>query len=257
MSSRINRQAFVSISFLAGTLAMGLCPAGCSAEESTAQDVGYVPVALPDSGGRSLDAAAESDAAVQPDVSGPDTSATDTSVSDTSTLTDGDAAGQAVSDARVDGNVLPDGASPNPCDAPTTCPTVRDMRTISGDETGPSVAARGYRSEWLKIRVTENNDSMTSRPAMRAKYTLISPPDANFDLYVYMASKNEQTLIECNNVTNSSTSTSPTDIAYTELGDGTFSSDESRNITIEVRFVSGTCRPDAEWNLLVEGNKGQ
>ena len=47
------------------------------------------------------------------------------------------------------------------------------------------------------------------------------------------------------------------DSAHAQWGEtGTFSNgaDDSRTVTVEVRWVSGTCSPTAKWSLTVRGN---
>jgi hypothetical protein len=83
--------------------------------------------------------------------------------------------------------------------------------------------------------------------------TLTSPPGANFDLYVYVPGSDTR---ECSAVSNSSTTTG-FDSAGVEFGEGgTFSngSNDDRTVTVEVRWVSGTCAPGATWTLNVYGN---
>ena len=85
--------------------------------------------------------------------------------------------------------------------------------------------------------------------------TLVSPPGANYDLYVYVPGSDTR---ECSNVTKSSTLSSTTDTASAEFGEGgTFSngSSDDRTVTVEVRHVSGPCTASDQWTLTVNGNQ--
>src|SRR5206468_4927628 len=109
----------------------------------------------------------------------------------------------------------------------------------------------GYESAWYKIHVNEG-DSSPFAAGMSATVQLTSPPGVNFDLFVYESG--DATSIECTTVAGSSTNTGTTDQVHLSWGEsGTFSNgnDDSENLTIEVRPVSGTCAASSTFQLVV------
>ena len=140
------------------------------------------------------------------------------------------------------------------CASPNVCVGATDLGTVSGDTGADVKTAQGSGSQWFKVRVTEN-DSTILALSLQAKAELTSPPGTNFDLHVYVAGSSSGQ--ECSAVTKSSTNPSSPDSASVEFGEsGTLSngSDDSRTVTVEVRWVSGTCAPAAKWSLTVRGN---
>lgn len=112
--------------------------------------------------------------------------------------------------------------------------------------------AQGSGSQWFKVRVSED-DSDVFGVSLLMKAELTSPPGTNFDVFLYLAGGTSGQ--SCSGVSQSSTSTGP-DTAKLEWGEGTISngSDDDRTVTVEVRWVSGTCSPTAKWSLTVRGN---
>ena len=140
------------------------------------------------------------------------------------------------------------------CASPNTCVGATDLGSISGDTGADTKTGQGSGSQWFKVRVTENDNGVFAVPLI-AKAELTSPPGTNFDVYLYVAGSLSGQ--ECSAVSASSTSTSNFDSAKVEFGEsGTFSngSDDSRTVTVEVRWVSGTCSPTAKWSLTVRGD---
>lgn len=152
------------------------------------------------------------------------------------------------SDAGVDAG----GGGGTACASPNTCAASTDLGSISGDTGSGSKTAQGSGSQWFKIRLTEDDSSIDGL-TLATKAELVSPPGTNFDLYMYLAGGGSG--VECSAVTKSSTTTGA-DSASFEWGEGLFSngSSDARNVTVEVRWVSGTCSPTAKWTLTVRGN---
>jgi hypothetical protein len=153
-------------------------------------------------------------------------------------------------DAGTDGG---GGGGGGACASPNTCVGATDLGSISGDTGADTQTAQGSGSQWFKIRVTENDSSLFAVSLM-AKAELTSPPGTNFDVYVYVPGNGTDQ--ECSAVTASSTTTGA-DSAKVEFGEsGTFSNgiDDSRTVTVEVRWVSGVCSPGAKWTLTVRGD---
>ena len=158
--------------------------------------------------------------------------------------------------ARDGGGDAEDGGSiPASCTVPNTCPTAMSMGVVSGDTLAETQSATGITAKWLSVRVGENDHRTLVGRKLSLKVDLASPPGVNFDLFVYV---NEGTdVVECTTATGSSTSTTSADTASITWGEGAIPNgkDDSRTVSIEVRYVSGTCDPSAKWTLNVAGNQ--
>jgi hypothetical protein len=140
------------------------------------------------------------------------------------------------------------------CASPNTCAAATDLGAVSGDTGADTQSAQGTGSQWFKIRVTENDSGIFAVP-LNLHADLSSPSGANFDVYLYVASNGSNQ--ECSAVSASSTNPTTFDTASVQFGEsGTFSngSQDDRTVTVEVRWVSGTCAPGAKWSLTVRGN---
>ena len=163
-------------------------------------------------------------------------------------------------DASSGGDGESDGAGSVACATTNTCAAARDIGTVSGDTSpgtgGNSSPAHGTTSEWLTVRVTEDDNSLGGH-ALGLKVTLASPPSANFDLFLYVDTGGSTTSRACSTVTKSSTHPAgQVDEATVSWGEGSVGngSDDTRVVTIEIRHIAGTCSADAEWNLIAAGN---
>jgi hypothetical protein len=146
------------------------------------------------------------------------------------------------------------GGTTTSCATPNICSSATDLGSISGDTGADVKTASGTGSQWFKIRVTEDDSSVTGL-SLLTRVELVSPPGANFDLFVYLAGGSSGQ--ECATVKSSSTNASGLDTTSTEWGEsGLFSngSDDSRTLSIEVRWVSGTCSAATPWSLTVRGD---
>jgi hypothetical protein len=140
------------------------------------------------------------------------------------------------------------------CASPNTCAAAVDLGAVSGDTGADTQSAQGTGSQWFKIRVTEDDSGVFAWP-LNLRADLSAPSGANFDVYLYVASNVGNQ--ECSAVSASSTNPTTFDTANVEFGEsGTFSngSQDDRTVTVEVRWVSGTCAPGAKWSLTVRGN---
>ncbi|MBX3188089.1 MAG: hypothetical protein KF819_13790 [Labilithrix sp.] len=192
----------------------------------------------------------EVNSAVMPPPSQPPTEEEDAGAGDTDS--GGGAADSGASDAGVDSGSDAGGGGTTSCASPNTCPTSTDLGSVSGDTGAGVKTAQGSTSQWFRVRVTED-DSDVFGISLAMKATLVSPAGTNFDLYLYQGGSST---LECAAVARQSTTTG-TDTASLEFGEsGLLSngSDDSRNITVEVRHVSGTCSPSAKWSLTINGN---
>lgn len=152
-------------------------------------------------------------------------------------------------DAGVDAG--PDGGGSTSCASPNACAAATDLGSVSGDKNADVKTAQGSGSQWFKVKVTEDDSSVIGT-SLRARAELVSPAGTNFDLYTYLGSSGSH---ECSAVSKASTSTGA-DSTTDEWGEGTISngSSDDRWVTVEVRWVSGTCSPSAKWSLTVRGN---
>jgi hypothetical protein len=142
------------------------------------------------------------------------------------------------------------------CAPPTDCTRATDLGAISGDTAGPGVSATGSTSRWLSVLVREDDMGILGVP-LTVTATLTPPAGVNFDLFLYMdAAGTPQTRV-CNGApVASSTKTSGVDMATHAWGEQITSNngDDTRIVSIEVRFVSGLCAPAATWSLTVTGH---
>lgn len=147
-----------------------------------------------------------------------------------------------------------DAPSQATCDSGAVCSAAMDLGTVDGDQGNGTAQASGYESAWYKIHLNEG-DSSVFAAGMSATVQLTSPAGVNFDLFVYESS--DATSIECTTTAGSSTNTGTSDQVHLTWGEsGTFSNnlDDSRNLTIEVRPISGTCAASSMFQLVVYGN---
>ncbi len=168
--------------------------------------------------------------------------------------TDDPDAGPGGNDAGSDGGTKPDGGSTGSCASPNTCASAVNLGQVSGDKGADTQTRQGHTSQWLTVRVTEN-DSDIGGVQLEMTATLTSPPGTNYDLYVYVPSSDT---LECSAVSYQSTSSSTSDSVKAKFGEsGLLSngSSDDRTVTVEVRHVSGTCDPSKQWTLTIEGNK--
>jgi hypothetical protein len=136
---------------------------------------------------------------------------------------------------------------------PATCTTARDLGAISGDTGTASVTAQGTCSDWVRLRVTEN-DGGPFAATMKLTATLISPDKEDFDLFVHVNADSD--VVECATVTGKSElPAGRSDIVKAEWGEqyvGNYS-DDSRTVSVEVRKKTGRCATQP-WALLLQGN---
>jgi len=127
---------------------------------------------------------------------------------------------------------------------------------VSGDTGSQSVTVSGSQPQWVKVRVTEDESGIVGHK-LKVTATLDSPPGENFDVYVYVNTSSDVSL-ECNALAGSSTNAAgAADTVSKSWGEGTIpnGSDDSRNVSIEVRAAAGTtCNPSSTWSLTIQGN---
>lgn len=142
--------------------------------------------------------------------------------------------------ANVDGNMA------NGCEValntnPVCSSSFQTLGTVSGDTGQDSVSVSDIGERWYRLRLTENNDGVVY---LSAQIVLTSPQGSNYDLFVYC--------LACGgSLAGSSISSGSTDVV-TVRWDDDFGADDSADVLIEVRYVSGTS--NANWQLSATGN---
>lgn len=136
----------------------------------------------------------------------------------------------------------------------TTCREPKNLGAIAGDADGAAISAQGSCSEWLRVQVTESSTGVFAS-AMKLKATLISPPEADFDLHVYF--NRDQNTLEC--TTEQDKSELPVarqDVVSVSWGEEytANNSDDQRPVSIEVRAKDPAKCGKGNWVLLLEGN---
>lgn len=120
-----------------------------------------------------------------------------------------------------------------------TCAGATMLGTVRGDAGTDTLTTSGYDEAFFQVQVTE---SVSGGGDIDAQFTLVSPPNTNFDLFV--------TCLACGGATLSSTLTTPTDTV--NIGRADLNGPSSYQVLVEVRwFGSSAC---GDWALTVTGN---
>jgi hypothetical protein len=163
-------------------------------------------------------------------------------------------AGEVPPDSALDGSTDSSlgGAGSTDCRSSDTCATARMLGTVSGDIGHQVLTASGSRAAWFRVRVTED-DGTTGHPT-RVAATLTRPASADFEVLLYVNPDSDIT--ECSATLGTTTTSGNVKQTRAEWGEGTVpnGSDDSRDVAIEVRPLSGTCAPGEVWKLSIEGN---
>ena len=147
-----------------------------------------------------------------------------------------------------------DATAVNTCASTVTCQTAKALMGVSGDTGEDMVSDTGYQSAWDRVRVTEN-DSGTFGVPQAISVTLTSPSTASYGLFVYVNTGSD--VLECMTPNGTPTTSGTTQTLQVTWGEtGTFSNgdDDSRNVSIEVRPLSGSCSAAQPWQLSVTGD---
>jgi hypothetical protein len=137
--------------------------------------------------------------------------------------------------------------------AKNTCETARSVGTISGDTNADKVTTEGTCSEWLKVRVTENQESFVAYP-QKILVTLVPPKGVDLDVEVYVNLTSD--LNECAAVRGSGrTAGDKTEAVPLTWGEEAAANgaEDGRTVNILVK-AKGACN-DQSWSLIVEGNR--
>lgn len=147
-----------------------------------------------------------------------------------------------------------DAGTPTACVSPNACLGATTMTDVSGDTGAGTSRITGTTSQWLKIRVSEDDSGVVGKK-LKLKLTLTSPSSANFDMRVYVPLDGSSQ--KCTGADRMTSATVGPDVASVEWGEGLVANgdDDDRTVTVEVFHVSGTCAAGQTWSLLAEGNK--
>jgi len=156
----------------------------------------------------------------------------------------------------VDAPVTPDvmiDAPVDQCPSAATCQAAPSIGSVSGDTGNAKLTASGYQSAWFRVRVTED-DSDVPGLTLRVGATLTSPPGVDYDVFVYVNEGSD--VVECTTTVGTTTTNGTVNQNHAEWGEGLIpnGSDDSRDVSIEVRPISGACNPATPWQLEIEGN---
>lgn len=155
-----------------------------------------------------------------------------------------------VIDTFVPIDAPPADAPNNSCVSAATCQTAQLLGAVSGDTNNDKLTSAGTQSAWFRVLVTEDEHGFGG-VSLRVAARIVSPPGADFDVFVYL--NPAQKVVECNNQFGQRTSG---DEVKAEWGESTFANnnDDGRDVSIEVRPVSGSCSGSQMWQLEVEGD---
>lgn len=143
---------------------------------------------------------------------------------------------------------------PGSAEPTNTCTTARDLGKLSGDTGSPRASATGTCSEWLRVRVIEN-DASPLGTAMKLRLTL-TPQAHDFDLFAYL-DRTTDTLSCATPIARSESNGLAVEVLELTWGEGTVANtaDDSRTVSILVRSASGSCPTGTGWTLAADGNQ--
>lgn len=244
------RRALVLLALVPAPLLLHAC--GANGDTGDELEFGLDAGLLKDAAG---DARSDASRDAARDGAASDGGANDGAATDAFTDASADAGTDGGGSAAVDAGP-PDAGLPDPCAYPAPCASATSMGSVSGDTGSGFLRATGSTSKWLVVRVTEDDGSIFSHPDIRAKFTLTHDPNTRFDLYVYRSSGTGDR--NCSSVTTTGSRSNTTNVANASLSwsdtYGLGGTDDSRNIVLEVRHVSGPCGAARPWYLDVDGN---
>lgn len=149
--------------------------------------------------------------------------------------------------ARSTADAGTDASSACSYDAPNDCQTALELAPVDGDQNADSRRTSGATSRWFRILVTDSA-AMSGDP-LSFTATLAPAPGADFALFAYDGS------VAGPDCSATPTVGSGTPMIVHEQWDDVFGVDDSRWITLEVRYVGGTgCGTDATWTLTVDAH---
>lgn len=142
------------------------------------------------------------------------------------------------------------GSGGSDCDysPPNTCLTSETLSAVDGDRHSDTRTVEGTTSKWLKVLVSEAVSSFLSFPKLSYKATLVTPPGMDFDLFEYDGT------ISTPSCSGNPKHASGSPEAVTATWGDTLGVDDTRWITLEVRYIAGEMCPSDPWTLTVKGH---
>ena len=140
--------------------------------------------------------------------------------------------------------------------APTnTCETAKDMGTLSGDTASPSLSAKGTCSEWLKLRATEDDNSVFGKQ-LKLAIKLTPPANQDLDLFAFFDPAKDVTSCAAPFATSQNPGAGVAESIALAWGEGAVANgaDEGRTVNVLVLYASGSCSSGEQWSLTVDGN---
>lgn len=136
------------------------------------------------------------------------------------------------------------------CDygSPNICSGSETMSAIAGDKGNDTRIVKGTTSKWFKVQVNEVVSSIISFPQLSYTATLASPAGMDFDLFEYDGTASVPSCAG-----NPKHAMGNPESVSDVWGD-TLNSDDTRWITLEVRYISGEVCPANPWTLTVAGH---
>jgi hypothetical protein len=145
-------------------------------------------------------------------------------------------------------------APPYACTSNDTCAGATSLGSVSGDTGADQLSTTGTRAAWFRVRVTEDEGGFGG-VAEQVHVTLTSPATADFGLFVYVNTGHD--VVECSRTAGTTTTNGKVVQTREQWGETNGfgnGSDDSRDVSIEVRPLSGTCAPDQMWQLSIQGD---
>jgi hypothetical protein len=141
------------------------------------------------------------------------------------------------------------------CSAPTTCALAQGVGSLSGDTNAGVSNHSGDSSEWVKIRITENDSSIVGKTLL-VTATLTVDSATDYDLYAYVVPSSDVSACGTAPFKKSDAGgIGANEQVAVEWGEGIIpnGSDDSRWVTFEIRHKSGACESNP-WQLTLKGN---
>lgn len=150
------------------------------------------------------------------------------------------------------GDAAPGGGSVATCQSSDACVTAITLGAVSGDTGNQTLTAQGSRAAWFRIRVTENDNTFQGIP-MRVLARLTPPAGEDFEVRIYVNPDTD--ILECASTAGVATTSGTVKQVRASWGEDVVSDgeDDGRDVSIEVRPLSGSCS-GAKWQLAIEGN---
>jgi hypothetical protein len=141
------------------------------------------------------------------------------------------------------------------CAPLTACSGAVSVGNLSGDSGGGSTTHSGDTSEWVKVRVTENDNSPIGSK-LKVSGTLDVDSGTDYDLYAYLVESSDVSPCGTSPVKKSdSGGIGANEQVSFDWGEGFVANggDDSRWVVFEVRHKGGICA-NAPWILTLKGN---